>query len=78
MGATELLAKQARRVSAGLCHDVPSPCISVCKMSASTELCVGCFRTLDEIALWARMGDDGKRAVWRSIGERIAQHGTPI
>ena len=42
---------------------VPSPCVSVCRMNADTGWCDGCFRTLDEIAVWSRLDDDGKRAV---------------
>jgi predicted Fe-S protein YdhL (DUF1289 family) len=73
MAAVDLLAKRARLVGGGLwTGDVPSPCLSVCRMSASNELCLGCFRTLDEIALWSRMGEDAKREVWQSIGQRIA------
>jgi predicted Fe-S protein YdhL (DUF1289 family) len=73
MAAVDLLAKRARLVGAGLVTgDVPSPCLSVCRMSATNELCLGCYRTLDEIALWSRMGEEAKREVWRSIGQRIA------
>ena len=68
----ELLAERARRVAAGLeGDDVPSPCISVCRMDAVTQLCEGCFRTLDEIAAWGRMSDEGKREVWAMISRRI-------
>ncbi|HJV60109.1 MAG TPA: DUF1289 domain-containing protein [Albitalea sp.] len=49
---------------------VPSPCTSVCRMSAATGLCEGCFRTIDEIAAWSRMDDEDKRAVWRLLDER--------
>ena len=42
---------------------VRSPCTSVCAMDASTGWCRGCFRTLDEIAAWSALDDDGKRAV---------------
>lgn len=51
--------------------DVPSPCISICRMNASTDLCEGCFRTRSEIAGWSGAPDDGKRAVWRSIAQRM-------
>ncbi|HMA07158.1 MAG TPA: DUF1289 domain-containing protein [Ramlibacter sp.] len=70
MPATELLAENARRVAAEPASDVPSPCISVCKVDPVTQLCEGCFRTLDEIADWSRMADERKREVWRRIGER--------
>jgi uncharacterized protein len=52
---------------------VPSPCISVCRMDASTGWCAGCLRTLDEIASWSVMNDDAKRAVWDAIEARHIQ-----
>lgn len=52
---------------------VASPCISVCRMDAASGLCEGCLRTLDEIAQWSVMDDEGKRGVWRRIGQRVAQ-----
>ena len=51
--------------------DVPSPCISICRMSASSGLCEGCFRTGDEIASWSSAGNDGKRALWKLIEQRM-------
>jgi predicted Fe-S protein YdhL (DUF1289 family) len=73
MGAVERLAQRARQVCAGRTPDVPSPCISVCRMDPVSELCEGCFRTLDEIAGWARMEDEGKRKVWHLIEQRAGQ-----
>jgi predicted Fe-S protein YdhL (DUF1289 family) len=42
---------------------VASPCIDVCRMNPRTELCDGCFRTIDEIAGWSSFDDTQKRAV---------------
>jgi hypothetical protein len=39
-------------------------------MNEATGLCVGCHRTLDEIAQWSVMGDEAKRAVWLLLRER--------
>jgi predicted Fe-S protein YdhL (DUF1289 family) len=75
MGATHRLATRARLICAGLDGDVPSPCLSVCRMDPASEFCEGCFRTLDEIAAWGRMADEGKREVWQAIGERITKAG---
>jgi predicted Fe-S protein YdhL (DUF1289 family) len=50
---------------------VPSPCISVCRMEAETGLCSGCYRTLDEIAAWGRLGEGERRALWRVLAERV-------
>jgi uncharacterized protein len=73
MSPYERLAQRARLVARAGATDVPSPCVSLCRMSSKTELCLGCFRTLDEIALWGRMADASKLQVWRSIEQRIAQ-----
>ncbi|WP_106283990.1 MULTISPECIES: DUF1289 domain-containing protein [unclassified Paraburkholderia] len=54
-------------------HAVPSPCINVCRMDASTGWCEGCLRTIDEIANWSLFDDDAKRAVWDAIELRHAQ-----
>jgi predicted Fe-S protein YdhL (DUF1289 family) len=51
-------------------YRVPSPCISVCRMGDTRGLCLGCFRTLDEIIQWGRAGDAQKRVVWQLIAQR--------
>ncbi|MGF6550560.1 DUF1289 domain-containing protein [Paraburkholderia youngii] len=52
---------------------VPSPCINVCRIDASTGWCEGCLRTIDEIAGWSTFDDDEKRAVWDAIEARHAE-----
>lgn len=52
--------------------DVPSPCISVCRMSEASGWCEGCFRTRDEIAAWSGADDARKRGIWRAIEQRMA------
>ena len=71
MAAIDLLAERAREVGSGSCDEVPSPCMSVCRMDPASELCEGCFRTLDEIAQWGRLEEGGKRAIWRLIAQRL-------
>ena len=51
---------------------VASPCISICRMDVDTALCVGCLRTIDEIASWGTLDDDARRAVWAEIARRRA------
>ena len=52
---------------------VESPCINICKMEAG--LCIGCFRTLDEITRWANVGDDGKRLILDAVARRRGSAG---
>ena len=57
--------------------EVPSPCISVCTMDAAGALCLGCFRTLDEIAAWSVLDADAKRAVLAKLARRRATYASP-
>ncbi|QJW85293.1 DUF1289 domain-containing protein [Ramlibacter terrae] len=66
--AAELLLETARELRAD--RAVPSPCISICRMDADTELCEGCFRTLDEIAAWGMMPDGQRRVLWQELARR--------
>ena len=70
MSVLDLLAKRARQVAAGLHSEVPSPCVSICRMDPATELCEGCCRTIEEIAAWSQLDSDTKRGVWRRIAQR--------
>jgi uncharacterized protein len=72
-GVLDLLAERMRDVEAIAGDDVPSPCVSICRMNPQTDLCEGCLRTLDEIAAWGRMDDASKREVWGAIGQRLAK-----
>ena len=49
---------------------IPSPCTHVCRMSAQTGWCEGCYRTLDEITHWATADDAYKQRVWAEIDQR--------
>ncbi|NKB82845.1 DUF1289 domain-containing protein [Brucella grignonensis] len=42
---------------------IESPCILVCVMDIQTGFCLGCARTLDEIAEWSSMRDDQRRTI---------------
>lgn len=68
--AVTLVSMRAATVGEG--GEVPSPCISVCRMSSASDMCMGCFRTRNEIAGWSSASDDGKRAVWALIRQRMA------
>jgi predicted Fe-S protein YdhL (DUF1289 family) len=39
-------------------------------MDAATGYCIGCWRTIDEIAAWSRLSDDEKRAVLARVAAR--------
>lgn len=48
---------------------VRSPCVSICALDEQ-DLCVGCYRTGEEISRWGSYSDDEKRDVLRKVAER--------
>ena len=51
---------------------VPSPCVSVCMLDPSGRTCIGCFRTLDEIAAWGTLDPAAKRRIVAELPVRKA------
>jgi predicted Fe-S protein YdhL (DUF1289 family) len=49
-----------------------TPCINICLLDAETGLCLGCGRTIDEIARWSAMSDRERRAVMTALPARKA------
>jgi uncharacterized protein len=54
---------------------IETPCIKVCTMDGASGLCNGCGRTLDEIARWSSFSDAERRAIMRSLPERLSKMG---
>jgi predicted Fe-S protein YdhL (DUF1289 family) len=52
-----------------------TPCIAVCMMDPRTNLCLGCGRTLPEIARWHRMESAERRDVMAQLPARMAEAG---
>ena len=81
MNAMQTIAAHANRLRAAGYFDqnsdevVPSPCVSVCRMSADGDLCEGCFRSLDEIRRWSGLDTLARRVVWSRLLQRA---GAPV
>ena len=56
--------------------EVASPCISVCEMDSASGYCIGCLRTIDEIAAWSVLDAEAKRAVLAALASRRAGQAT--
>lgn len=50
--------------------EVPSPCVSICAVDPAGGYCLGCYRTLDEIACWINFDSTQRLAVWDAIAVR--------
>jgi predicted Fe-S protein YdhL (DUF1289 family) len=47
-----------------------TPCIKVCVMDDESGLCLGCFRTLPEVAAWSQLGEAERAAVMAELPSR--------
>ncbi|MEY8830832.1 DUF1289 domain-containing protein [Sedimentitalea sp. XS_ASV28] len=50
--------------------EVDSPCVRICVVHPKERLCVGCLRSIDEIARWSRMSADERAAVMDELPGR--------
>lgn len=50
-----------------------TPCIAVCSTALGDDVCRGCGRSVQEVAMWVMLGDDEKEAVWQRLEQFWAE-----
>lgn len=50
--------------------EIVSPCVRICMIHPDARICVGCYRTADEIARWTAMGPEARARVMEDLGGR--------
>lgn len=56
---------------------ISSPCIKVCAVSGESGLCIGCGRTLREIASWGGLEEPARQAIMAELPARLAAAKAP-
>jgi len=51
---------------------ISTPCRQICAVDGRTGLCVGCGRTLKEIAAWGSLSEPERLAVMAQLPQRLA------
>ena len=51
---------------------ISSPCNRVCVVHPTLQICIGCGRSLDEIARWAALSEAERRAIMARLPARLA------
>ncbi|HEV8464782.1 MAG TPA: DUF1289 domain-containing protein [Pseudolabrys sp.] len=51
---------------------IETPCVKICTLDARNGLCLGCGRTIDEIARWATMSASERSRVMGELSSRLA------
>jgi predicted Fe-S protein YdhL (DUF1289 family) len=50
--------------------EIQSPCVKLCVVHPEERLCVGCLRSMEEIATWSRLSHEARAAVMADLPER--------
>lgn len=53
--------------------EIESPCVKICVIHPETRICVGCYRTIDEIGTWSRKTPDERRTIMAELPARAGQ-----
>jgi uncharacterized protein len=50
--------------------EIASPCVKLCVVHPEERICVGCYRTIDEIAGWSRLTHEARDALMAELPSR--------
>lgn len=53
---------------------ITSPCVSICCLDEH-DICLGCYRSCDEITQWGKMNNEQRKAVMKKVAEREQDSG---
>ncbi|MEM6905123.1 MAG: DUF1289 domain-containing protein [Pseudomonadota bacterium] len=53
--------------------EIESPCVKICVLHHEARICVGCYRTGEEIARWSRLTPEERRAIMAELPDRAAK-----
>jgi predicted Fe-S protein YdhL (DUF1289 family) len=49
---------------------IATPCVKVCIVDGESGLCLGCYRTLEEVAAWGRLDADCRARIMAELPAR--------
>lgn len=61
---------QPRRMDAAPPRPIATPCVKVCIVDGESGLCLGCYRTLHEVAAWASFDEARRLALMAELPSR--------
>jgi predicted Fe-S protein YdhL (DUF1289 family) len=53
---------------------IKSPCVHICCLDEK-DICLGCYRSCDEICKWGAMNNDERKNVMKKVAEREQNSG---
>ena len=53
--------------------EIDSPCVKICAIHPQAQICVGCYRTLAEIAGWSGFTPEERQRLTADLPSRVAR-----
>ena len=50
--------------------EIDSPCIKLCSIHPVERICVGCFRSIDEIGVWSQLSTEARQKIMQELPSR--------
>ena len=50
--------------------EIQSPCVKLCVVHPEARICVGCYRTIEEISAWSRLTHEARAAIMAELPGR--------
>ena len=50
--------------------EIDSPCIKLCSIHPVERICVGCFRSIDEIGIWSQLSKGERQKIMQELPSR--------
>ena len=51
-------------------EEIESPCVKICMIHPDAKICVGCYRSTDEIASWGRLSVKERAEIMAKLPDR--------
>ncbi len=72
--SNSILWRSGRSINKGrMIGAIESPCVKVCAIDATTGWCLGCGRSMREIAGWSSLPQPTREAIMSALEDRKAQ-----
>jgi hypothetical protein len=50
--------------------EIESPCVKLCVIHPEARICLGCYRSIDEISAWSGLSPEARRALMAELPAR--------
>ena len=53
--------------------EIESPCVKICVIHPEARLCVGCYRSIEEIGGWSRLTPEARSTIMADLPARAGK-----